>query len=67
MKLKKGDTVVVIAGKDKGSQGEIAQVLPKDNKVIIAGSTPRRSTRSRARRTTRAAASTVTCRSTRAT
>jgi large subunit ribosomal protein L24 len=37
MKLKKGDTVVVIAGKDKGSQGEIAQVLPKDNKVIIAG------------------------------
>ena len=37
MKLKKGDTVVVIAGKDKGQQGEIAQVLPKDNKVIIAG------------------------------
>ena len=37
MKLKKGDTVVVIAGKDKGSQGEIAQVFPKDNKVIIAG------------------------------
>jgi large subunit ribosomal protein L24 len=37
MKLKKGDTVVVIAGKNKGSQGEIAQVLPKDNKVIIAG------------------------------
>ena len=37
MKLKKGDTVVVIAGKDKGQQGEIAQVLPKDNKVMIAG------------------------------
>jgi large subunit ribosomal protein L24 len=37
MKLKKGDTVVVIAGKDKGSQGEIAQVFPKDNKVIVAG------------------------------
>ena len=37
MKLKKGDTVVVIAGKDKGAQGEIAQVFPKDNKVIIAG------------------------------
>jgi large subunit ribosomal protein L24 len=29
MKLKKGDTVVVIAGKDKGAQGEIAQVFPQ--------------------------------------
>ncbi len=37
MKLKKGDTVVVIAGKDKGKEGEIAQVFPADNKVIIAG------------------------------
>ena len=37
MKLKKGDTVVVIAGKDKGSQGEVAQVLPKENKVIVSG------------------------------
>jgi large subunit ribosomal protein L24 len=37
MKLKKGDTVVVIAGKDKGSEGEIIRVLPKDNQVIVAG------------------------------
>ena len=37
MKLRKGDTVVVISGKDKGSEGEIAQVLPAVNKVIIAG------------------------------
>ena len=37
MKLKKGDTVVVISGKDKGSQGEVAQVFPKDNKVIVSG------------------------------
>jgi large subunit ribosomal protein L24 len=37
MKLKKGDTVVVIAGKDKGKQGEITTVLPKQNKVKIAG------------------------------
>ena len=37
MKLKKGDTVVVIAGKDKGRQGEVAQVFPKDNKVIVSG------------------------------
>ncbi|MCB0999866.1 MAG: 50S ribosomal protein L24 [Ilumatobacteraceae bacterium] len=37
MKLKKGDTVVVIAGKDKGKEGEIAQVFPADNKVIVSG------------------------------
>ena len=37
MKLKKGDTVVVISGKDKGREGEIVQVLPKDNKVVVNG------------------------------
>jgi large subunit ribosomal protein L24 len=37
MKLKKGDTVIVIAGKDKGKQGEIISVQPKTNKVIVAG------------------------------
>lgn len=37
MKLKKGDTVVVITGKDKGTEGEIIQVLPKDNQVIVSG------------------------------
>jgi len=37
MKLKKGDTVVVIAGKDKGKEGEIAQVFPAKNKVIVSG------------------------------
>ena len=37
MKLKKGDTVVVIAGKDKGKEGEIVQVLPSDNQVIVNG------------------------------
>ncbi|MFN3275894.1 MAG: 50S ribosomal protein L24 [Paracoccus sp. (in: a-proteobacteria)] len=36
-KLKKGDTVVVLAGKDKGKQGEIASVMPKDNKAIVEG------------------------------
>lgn len=36
-KLKKGDTVVVLAGKDKGKQGEITQVMPKDNKAIVDG------------------------------
>jgi large subunit ribosomal protein L24 len=37
MKLKKGDTVVVIAGKDKGSEGEVAQVFPADNTIIVNG------------------------------
>ena len=37
MKLKKGDTVVVIAGKDKGREGEVAQVFPKDNKIMVSG------------------------------
>jgi large subunit ribosomal protein L24 len=37
MKLKKGDTFVVIAGKDKGSEGEVVRVLPADNKVIVNG------------------------------
>jgi large subunit ribosomal protein L24 len=36
-KLKKGDKVVVLAGKDKGKQGEITQVMPKDNKAIVDG------------------------------
>jgi large subunit ribosomal protein L24 len=37
MKLKKGDTVVVISGKDKGQEGEVVQVLPTVNKVIVNG------------------------------
>jgi large subunit ribosomal protein L24 len=37
MKLKKGDTVVVIAGKDKGKEGEIVRALPRENKVIVSG------------------------------
>ncbi len=36
-KLKKGDKVVVLAGKDKGKQGEIAQVMPKTGKAIVEG------------------------------
>jgi large subunit ribosomal protein L24 len=37
MKIKKGDTVVVIAGKDKGQEGEVVQVLPATNKLIVNG------------------------------
>lgn len=36
-KLKKGDRVVVLAGKDKGKTGEITQVLPKENKAVVDG------------------------------
>lgn len=36
-KLKKGDTVVVITGKDKGKTGEILQVLASENKVLVSG------------------------------
>ena len=36
-KLKKGDKVVVLAGKDKGKEGEITSVMPKDGKAIVDG------------------------------
>jgi large subunit ribosomal protein L24 len=37
MHVKKGDTVQVITGKDKGTVGEILQTLPKASKVIVKG------------------------------
>ncbi len=37
MKLKKGDKVVVIAGKERGQSAVIARVLPKENKVVLDG------------------------------
>ncbi|MEK7588726.1 MAG: 50S ribosomal protein L24 [Patescibacteria group bacterium] len=37
MKLKKGDNVIIIAGKDKGKKGKIMRVLPTDNKVVVEG------------------------------
>jgi large subunit ribosomal protein L24 len=36
-KLRKGDSVVVLAGKDKGKKGEITRVMPKDNKAVVGG------------------------------
>lgn len=36
-KIKKGDTVVIIAGKDKGTKGEVLKVIPDDNKVVVRG------------------------------
>ena len=35
MSIKKGDTVVVLSGKDKGKKGAVLQVMPKDGKVIV--------------------------------
>lgn len=35
MKLKKGDTVIIIAGKDRGKTGQIEAVLPTENRVVI--------------------------------
>jgi large subunit ribosomal protein L24 len=37
MRLKKGDTVQVIAGKDKGKTGEVLRTLPYDNRVVVQG------------------------------
>lgn len=37
MKIKKGDKVVVIAGKDKGKTGEVLKALPTKSRVIVQG------------------------------
>ena len=37
MKIKKGDTVMVIAGKDKGKSGKVLAAMPKENKVVVEG------------------------------
>jgi len=36
-KIKKGDRVVVLTGKDKGCQGAVLKILPKDNRVVVEG------------------------------
>ena len=36
-KIKKGDRVVVLAGKDKGRQGQVLKVFPKDERVLVEG------------------------------
>ena len=37
MKVKKGDNVIIIAGRDKGKKGKIVRSIPKDSKVIVEG------------------------------
>ena len=36
-KIKKGDTVVILSGKDMGRTGEVTKVMPKDDKVVVSG------------------------------
>jgi len=37
MKVKKGDQVKIILGKDRGREGKVKRVLPKENKVVVEG------------------------------
>lgn len=37
MKIKKGDQVIVITGRDKGKTGEVVKAMPKENKVLVQG------------------------------
>ena len=37
MKIKKGDNVVVISGKDKGKEGTVSRVMPRTNQVLVDG------------------------------
>jgi large subunit ribosomal protein L24 len=36
-KIRKGDTVIVVAGKDKGKKGNVLKMLPKENRAIVQG------------------------------
>jgi len=36
-KIKKGDKVVVLSGKDKGRSGEVVRVMPSDGKLVVSG------------------------------
>ena len=37
LKIKKGDRVIVLTGKDKGKKGEVLKAIPTENRVIVAG------------------------------
>jgi len=36
-KIKKGDRVILLAGKDKGRTGQVTKVMPKDGRAVVAG------------------------------
>lgn len=37
MEIKSGDTILIIAGKDKGKSGKVTEVYPKNNRLVIEG------------------------------
>ena len=37
MRIKKGDTVKILSGNDKGKTGEVLSVVPKTNKIVVKG------------------------------
>jgi large subunit ribosomal protein L24 len=37
LKIKKGDKVIVLTGKDKGKQGEVLRVIPAENRAVVSG------------------------------
>ena len=37
LKIKKGDKVVILSGKDKGKSGEVTRALPRESKVVVSG------------------------------
>jgi len=37
MKIKKGDNILVIKGKDRGKTGKVIKALPKENKIVVEG------------------------------
>ena len=37
LKIKKGDNVVVLTGRDKGKRGEVIEVVPKENRALVRG------------------------------
>ena len=61
MKIKKGDRVVVLAGKDKGAEGVVAHAIPEKGKVIVEG-VMKKFKKNRVRRTRRAACVPHACR-----
>lgn len=42
MKIRRGDTVEVIHGRDKGHRGEVIRVLPKQNRLVVQGANLRK-------------------------
>jgi len=37
MKIRKGDTVLIISGKDRGRKGKVLKVFPKENRILVEG------------------------------